>query len=96
MQIGPVKQYQFNFVSDGISTSLAVDASLTPINENFEGAQPIAVLQPAITSFPTGGIQGVTAALVGTTITLTFPALQATDNNGNLILYTATFYLQYE
>lgn len=91
-----VKQYQFNFVSDGASTSLEVDASLIPLAENFRGCLPNGVLSPIVTSVATGQLANVTAALVGQKITFTFQvAPPQNDNNGNLILYTASFYLQY-
>jgi hypothetical protein len=92
----PVKQYTFGFTSDGISTSLAVDCSIVPISENFAGNAPAAVLSPVVTSVAGGTIAGVTAALAGHTVTFTFPGPPPkNDINGNLILYTVTFYLQY-
>ena len=94
--ITPVKSYSLQFVADGISESLVVDASLTPINENFNGAQPIAILVPVVTSAFTGALSGVTASIQGTIITFTFSTAPARlDNSSNLIVYTATFLLQY-
>jgi hypothetical protein len=94
--LSPVKQYSFSFISDGLSTSLELDCSLTPIKEVFIGALPTAVLGPVVQSISTGVIPNVTAALAGQKVTFTFPAAPAqNDGNGNLIVYTGTFYLQY-
>ena len=95
--ITPVKQYTFQFVADGTSNSLAIDASLNPINEEFRGSFPVAVLLPVVTSGYTGVLTGVTATLSGSTVTFSFTTPPAKlDNNSNLIVYTATFYLQYQ
>jgi hypothetical protein len=97
----PVKQYSLQFNADGVSTSMAIDCSTVPINENFVGNLPQAVLTPQVTfSNPVTGqsspLTGVTAALSGTTVTLTFTSPPARyDNNSVLIVYTATFSLQY-
>jgi len=92
----PVKQYSITFTSDGVSTTIEVDCSIVPINEDFSGNAPTAVLSPAVTSVATGNIANVTAALAGTTVTLTFPEPPPQlDGNGLLILYTATFFLQF-
>jgi hypothetical protein len=93
--LNPVKLYTFTFTADGQTDTISVDTSLTPINENFSGKQPQAVLNPTVVG---GGqvVQGVTAELEGTTVILTFPNPPAQyDANDNLIVYTATFYLQY-
>jgi hypothetical protein len=92
----PVKQYSVSFTSDGIATEITFDASLVPINENFRGNIPTGLLLPVVG--PAGGapISGVTADLEGTTITLTFvTAPPQYDENNNLIIYVATFYLQF-
>ena len=96
--ITPVKQYSFLFTADGTSTSLEIDASLLPIAEDFKGSIPVAVLLPTATSAYTGGLGSVTASLSGTTVTFTFGAGAPAkfDNNGVLIVYTGTFYLQYQ
>lgn len=91
----PVKSYSFEFSSDGSSTTLTVDVSLTPFNEEFEGNLPTAVLTPAVTSVG-GPVANVTAQLSGTKVTFTFQAvLPEIDINSNLIIYTATFLLQF-
>jgi hypothetical protein len=95
--ITPVKSYTTLFTSDGTSQTYVLDCSLTPVDEDFSGAQPIAVLTPVVTSAYTGALSGVTTALSGTTITFTFTsAPPKNDNNGNLIVYTLTFLLQYQ
>lgn len=93
--LNPVKSYSFNFTADGQTDTLEIDLSLLPIGEDFAGRQPMAVLSPVVTG--AGAIvQGVTAELEGTTVTLTFPnPPNQYDANDNLIVYTATFYLQY-
>ena len=95
--ISPVKQYTCLFTADGTSTAFVIDASLNPIAEEFKGSAPIGVIFPVVTSAFTGVLTGVTAAVVGTTVTFTFttPPVKL-DNNSNLIVYTATFYLQYQ
>src|SRR5208283_968520 len=91
-----VKQYSFQFVSDGLSLTLNVDVSLAPFLQDFAGNLPVAVLDPGASSQPTGILAGVTATLSGTVVTLTFngPPPQ-TDPSGNLIVYTATFILEF-
>ena len=100
--IGPAKQYSCTVTSDGESTSFSLDVSLTPFNEDFRGMAPAQVLSldglPFITSSFTGAIGGVTAALVGTVVTLTIPSagvMPRVDGSSNVILYTVTFYLQF-
>jgi hypothetical protein len=91
----PVIQYTLNFTSDGISNSVAVDISVAPFLQNFQGNQPLAVLSPVVVGLGQV-IAGVEAELDGTTVTVTFPNPPAQyDSNQNLIVYTATFYLQY-
>lgn len=91
-----VKQYTFNFISDGASTAVVTDCSILPIKEDFRGNLPIAVLSPAVQSIFTGPVANVTAQLVGQKVTLTFQAAPPrNDGTGNLIVYTASFYLQY-
>jgi hypothetical protein len=92
----PVKQYTVNFTSDGIATVISFDASLVPISEDFRGNVPTGLLLPIVLGAGNVPIAGVTAELVGTTITLTFPnAPPQYDVNNNLIVYVATFYLQF-
>jgi len=93
--LNPVKQYTFLFTADGESTSLSIDVSLIPLEEQFAGNAPTAVLSPQVVG--NGQIvQGVQASLNGTIVTITFSdAPLQFDQNNNLILYTATFYLQY-
>lgn len=97
--ITPVQQYSVQFNGDGVSTSLAVDASLAPISEDFRGNLPQAVLTPVVTCNAPGvtsPLAGVTAQLVGTTVTITFAVAPARyDTNSALIVYTATFSLQF-
>lgn len=92
----PVKSYSFEFSSDGAATTLTVDVSLTPFNEEFQGNLPTAVLTPAVTSAFTGPVPNVTAQLNGTKITFTFQnPLPMDDNSSNLVIYTGTFLLQF-
>lgn len=92
----PVKSYSFEFSSDGAATTLTVDVSLTPFNEEFEGNLPTAVLTPAVSSVSGGPVANVTAQLNGTKVTFTFQAaLPMDDSNSNLIIYTGTFLLQF-
>jgi hypothetical protein len=92
----PVKSYSVNFVADGASNTLAVDLGLTPINEELNGAAPIGVLAPVVTSTFSGPIAGVTAAIQGSVVTFTFPTAPAKfDLSSNLVVYTATFLIQY-
>jgi len=92
----PVKPYSFEFSSDGTSTTLTVDVSLTPFNEEFEGNLPTAVLSPTVSSTFTGPIANVTAQLTGTKVTFTFQAaLPMDDSSSNLVIYTATFLLEF-
>lgn len=93
---GLAKLYQVNFTSDGIVTTLPIDCSVVPISEDFKGNQPNQVISPKVTSVPTGDIANVTADLDGVTVTFTFEnALDQNDINGNLILYTASFWLRF-
>lgn len=94
--ITPAKSYSFQFTSDGTSTVLVLDVSLLPIADEFKGSVPVGVVLPVVTSTYTGAISGVTAQVAGTVVTFTFVSAPAkTDNNSNLIVYTATFVLQF-
>ena len=94
--ITPVKSYSVNFIADGLSNSVAIDCSLTPVNEDFRGNAPQAVLLPVVSSVFTGVFTGVTAALVGHVVTLTFGTIPPKlDGSGNLVVYSGTFLLQY-
>jgi hypothetical protein len=96
VSLNPTKAYSVTFTSDGLSTNLAVDCSLAPISQDFTGALPNAVLAPAVTSAFTGPLSGVSAALVGTTVTFTFTsAPPRVDGSSNVIEYTASFVLQF-
>lgn len=92
----PAKQYSVSFVSDETSTDVSFDCSVAPISEDFRGKMPAGVLLPAISSVASGPVSNVVAVLEGTTVTLSFAnPLPRADGNGNLIVYTASFYLQY-
>lgn len=93
----PVKQYNFTFISDGVSLIMTVDVSLAPFNEDFAGNLPQAVLEPDVVSDATGDIStGLTASLLGTQVTFTFPAAPPQyDGEGNLIVYSASFLLEF-
>jgi hypothetical protein len=93
--LSPVKLYNFSFTSDNQSTSLEIDLSVIPVEETFAGNQPQVVFgQQVIGNGQV--VQGVQASLEGTTVTLTFPAPPPQfDANNNLIVYNASFYLQY-
>ncbi|HVI10209.1 MAG TPA: hypothetical protein VND65_18105 [Candidatus Binatia bacterium] len=96
MSLNPTKAYSVTFISDGLSTNLAIDCSLAPISQDFTGAQPSAVLAPAVTSTFTGPLSGVSATLSGTTVTFTFgSAPPRVDGSSNVIEYTATFVLEF-
>lgn len=91
----PVKQYNVSFVSDGQSTSIEIDLSVIPVEETFAGNQPTGVFGQTVIG---NGqlVQGVQASLDGTTVTLSFPQPPPQfDASNNLIVYNATFYLQY-
>jgi hypothetical protein len=93
--IQPVKSYNFAFVADGTSTSLTLDLSVLPVLEDFRGAVIESVLAPAATSTFTGALV-VTAAVVGTVLTLTFSvAPPEFDGSNNRITYTASFTLAF-
>lgn len=92
--LNPVKQYSLSFTSDGIATALQFDMSLTPINENFVGNLPSALILGSV-SGPGGVISGTTFYLTGTTVLITFPEAPPQLNNGATAVYTATWYLQY-
>jgi hypothetical protein len=94
--ITALKSYELEFIADGSSTTFVFDCSLTPINENFTGNLPLAILDPSVESTFTGTLSNVTAALVGTTVTFTFATPPPKfDNSSNLVVYTASFSLQF-
>lgn len=93
----PVKTYSFNFVVDGTSESLTVDLSLLPVNEDFKGSVPVAILNVSASSTFTGSLTGVTAVLSGTTVTLTFSSAPPEfDGSSNRVVYTASLMLTFE
>jgi hypothetical protein len=66
------------------------------VNEDFRGNLPTGVLGLVVTSTPTGNLSNITPLLAGQILTLTFgngAPLQL--SSGQVIVYTATFYLQY-
>jgi len=96
VSLNPTKSYSVSFVSDGASTVLPIDCSILPIGDDFRGGLPNAVLAPKVTSVFTGDLSGVSAALVGTTVTFTFmSAPPAVDGSAKQIEYTATFILEF-
>lgn len=94
--INSVKSYALNFVADGTSSAYTFDVTLAPLELDFTGNIPIAVLTPGVTSVATGALN-VTASILGTKVTLTFeaPPPPRLDDNSALIVYTASFLLQY-
>jgi hypothetical protein len=91
----PVKQYAIPFVCDGVSTTVSFDLSLLPAADKFRGALPQAVLTPVVTSVPSVSVPTVTAAVVGTTVTLTFLTAPQQLSGGILVVYTATFLIAF-
>src|SRR5208282_526540 len=92
----PTMMFQFTFVADGTSDEITVDVSLAPFNANFAGNLPQGIILPVVNSTATGPLDGVTATLSGTEITLSFPTPPpADDGNGNQIVYSASFYLEF-
>ena len=91
--IKPVKSYSLSFVSDGTSTAAEFDLSLLPIAEDFKGALPNQVLSVSVSNLAP---ITATAALSGTTLTLTFSAAPPElDNTNATIVYVATFLLAF-
>jgi hypothetical protein len=94
--INPAQTVSWEFTADGTSDFGEFDASVLPLGLNFAGTGSIVVLLPSVTSAYTGPLSGVGATISNTTITLSFQtAPPKVDNNGNLIIYTATVVLQY-
>lgn len=93
--LNPVKTVSFQFISDGISTAMTMDLSVQPIGFNFSGALPSALLNPQVLVGLTP-VAGVTAALVGTKVTLTFTTVLAShDSNAMLIVYSFSGLLEF-
>lgn len=91
--IKPVKSYSLSFTSDGSSLSAAFDLSLLPVAEDFKGALPVAVLNPAITNLAPITF---TTSLSGAIVTFTFSSAPPEfDLSSNLIIYVATFLLAF-
>jgi hypothetical protein len=94
--ITPVQLFSFTFISDGTALSITVDVSLAPFNQDFAGNLPEAVLEPTASSLATGPLSGLTASVNGTEVTITFPEPPPQyDGSENLIVYSATFLLEY-
>lgn len=93
--LNPAKLYSLPFTSDGIATSMSFDMSLTPINENFRGNLPNALILGQVKDPGGNVLSGVTFNLAGTTITISFNVAPPQLYNGSTALYTASWYLQF-
>lgn len=94
--ITPVKSLSLQFTSDGTSTALQFDLSAAPLSIDFTGQQPVGIQSPVVTT--AAGPVAITppVTLNGTIATVTFPTAPPQDDlNGNLIVYTLTFLLQF-
>jgi hypothetical protein len=92
--IKPTKSLSLTFVSDGTSLEASFDLAKQPLQQDFNGSLPDAVLTPQITNLPVGVT--FTTVLVGTTVSFTFSgALPEFDGSNNTILYVATFLLTF-
>lgn len=93
----PVKSYSIQFIVDGASESISFDLSLQPVIDDFRGSLPQQLLNVGASSTFTGPLAGVTGALVGTTVTLTFASAPPEfDGSNNRIVYTATMTVSFE
>lgn len=87
-----VLDLEFDFVSDGTSTTLLRDLTLQPVMATFAGTPPQSLLNPRVTANPTVTIPTVTATISGTVISLVFATPPPEfDVNSVRVVYTAIF-----
>jgi hypothetical protein len=91
--ITPGKQVTFPFTSDGTSTALVMDLSLSPTNIDFRGVQPGSIQTPTITKPDTTQVAGATFDLVGSVLTITLAAPLPESVDGTLQVYSVAFLL---